>query len=153
MNESTLAAIKVERRSLAVAVFVGERLDYVEVRQLASGHEQAEASAVGFVNWIVSAFDIGSAALEQFRTPSMIRRAVIGRIVLEALRRSGVPLWQINKHALFDAFGIPAPKTRRELREVTMSIWPILKSRSAEAAILDAVALGLYVQTDRQFLH
>jgi hypothetical protein len=153
MNESRLAAIQVERRSLAAAIFVGDRLDYVQVRQLTSDHEQAEASAVGFANWIVAAFEVESAALEQFGPDSMTRRVQIRQAVLEALRQSGIPVWEIGKLELFDAFGVAPLKNRRELREVTSSLWPIFKNRRAEAAILDAVALGLYVQTDRRFFH
>src|SRR5436190_4861708 len=59
-----LLSIKVERRSIAVAVFIGQTLDFHDVRNLASQPEKAEASAIGFFNWVISNCEIESAALE-----------------------------------------------------------------------------------------
>jgi len=50
----TLAAFRVERRSIAAAIFNGTQLDYAHVKQLSSNHEKAENAAAGFVNWILA---------------------------------------------------------------------------------------------------
>ena len=64
MNHSRLASFKIERRSLAAAVFVGEQIDYTHVRQLSSDHAKAESSAVGFAQWIVTTFETQAATVD-----------------------------------------------------------------------------------------
>lgn len=143
-----LAAIKIERRSVAAAVFNGEHLDYTQVRQLSSSHEKAEASATGFVNWICGNFAIESAALESMPAASAIQRSVLTRSIITELRTSAITVWEVPKPQLLHAYGYPPPKARKELREAVHSIWPILND---DTGVLDAAALGLYVQTERLF--
>jgi hypothetical protein len=144
----SLAALKVERRSVAVAVFIGNQVEYHEVRQLSSVREKAEASAIGFLNWIAGNFEIESAALESMPARSDIQRAVLSRLVKEALWKSGVPVWEISKAELLAAYGHPGAKSRKELRKAVCSIWPVLEG---DPGVCDAAALGLYVQTERLF--
>ena len=84
-----LAAFRIDRRSVAAAIFIGAHLDYVEVRQLSSVHEKAEASALGFVNWIVRAFSVESAAVEKFQNGDEMLRAQLTRGVTQTLRDAG----------------------------------------------------------------
>ncbi|HEY2933118.1 MAG TPA: hypothetical protein VGK99_15355 [Acidobacteriota bacterium] len=147
-----LAAIKVERRSVATAVFVGDRLDYVQRRQLSSAPSKAEASAVGFVNWTVNTFEIHSVALEAV-TNGDVRRVQLTESILKMLRENGVPIWKLSKQDMFAAYGIPPLRTRRELWKVILSIWPILdRGEQGNDGILDAAALGLLVATERLLL-
>ena len=148
---SALAAIKVERRSVAVAVFSNRHLEYTQVRQLSSVPEKADATTAGFVNWILVTFDVATTALDQARNGSELRRVQLSEVVLATLRDAGVPVWEAPKRELFEAYGAPPLKTRKELREVVKSIWPILNGRNGDGGILDAVALGLYFQTERLF--
>jgi len=148
---SALAAIKIERRSVAVAVFTNRHLEYTQVRQLSSAADKADASAVGFVSWILATFDVTSAALEQIQDGEEIRRAQLNEVVRTTLRNVGIPMWEAPKQELFEAYGVPPLRTRKELRAVVASIWPILNGRNGDGGILDAVALGLYVQTERLF--
>jgi hypothetical protein len=150
LNPSKLVALKVERRSLAMAIFIDQRLDYTDVRQLSSSEEKADESAVGFLNWALSIFPIGSAALEVV-AGAEIRRARLNRAILDAFRGRGIPVWEITPEELLGAFGEPPLRARREVREVVLSIWPILDDRKEEPSILDAAALGLLVQTKRLF--
>jgi len=144
-----LAAFKIERRSIAVAVCQGERLDHTQTRQLSSVREKAERSAAGFVNWILSHLQIESAAVEFIESSSDIQRAVLSRVVVQTLRESGIPLWEIPKQELFAGYCHPRLRSRRELRGVISSIWPALEGGEG---VLDAAALGLYVQTERLFI-
>jgi len=150
LNPSKLVALNVERRSLAMAIFIDQRLDYTDARQLSSSEEKANESAVGFLNWALSIFPIGSAALEVI-AGAEIRRARLNRSILEAFRERGIPVWEITPEELLGAFGEPPLRGRREVRETVLSIWPILDGRKAESSILDAAALGLLVQTKRLF--
>lgn len=151
MSSPNLIAIKVERRTVAVAIFIGGHLDFTEIRQLSSNPDKAEASAMGFISWVFTAFQSQSAALERLAPKSTIRRAHISQAILRTLREQGVSVWDVAKQELFEAYGIPALKTRKELREVISSFWPILNGGERSEAVLDAAALGLYVQTERVF--
>src|SRR5207244_2816722 len=106
-----LLAIKIERRSIAAAVFVGDRLDYKEIRHLSSVSERAEASAIGFINWICESCNIESVALETMTNGNEIRRATLNRSVLGALRKTTVPIWEVSKRELLAAYGLPPLKS------------------------------------------
>jgi hypothetical protein len=147
-----LLAIRVERRAVAAAVFHGEHLDYTQVRQLSSSKEKAIASAVGFVNWLLASFAIESAALEAIPNGDEIQRQILSDAVHQILRERILPIWQIPKAQLFEACGHPPLRSRKELRNVITTIWPVLAGSNGKSFIQDAAALGLYVQTERLFI-
>ena len=153
MNHSRLASFKVERRSLAAAVFVGEQLDYTHARQLSSDHSKAESSALGFVQWIVTTFETQSATLEHLPGDIQARRAFLTAAIIRSMRKDGISVWEVPKQELLRAFGSPSLKTRKELREIVRDIWPVLPAQKGNGSTSDAVALGLYVQIQRQFDH
>lgn len=144
-----LLALKVERRTVAAACFYGTRLEFTESRELSSDPAKAVSSAIGFLNWICQVFDSDSAALET-EQDSEIRRAALHHAIVASLRQQSFSIRETPKFEILRTFGVPAPRTRREMREVIGSIWPILDS--GRPAVLDAAALGLYVQTERLFL-
>jgi len=146
-----MAAIKIERRSIAVAVFKGDQLDYTQVRQLASDERIAQASTAGFMSWLTQTFEIGSAAVEVQSKTQDNRRSVLTRTAIDTLRGFGIPIWEFSKHDLFDGFAVPRLKNRTQLRNVIKTIWPILDARNQDDGIFDAAALGLYVATERLF--
>lgn len=140
-----LCAIKLQRREVAAAVFSGLKLDFVQERHLSSDPAKAESSALGFINWVVSNLEADSAALERIVSSIPTRRVNLSRTALASLRAIPLPVWEVEKKDLLKRFALPAPKTRKEVRGIVSEIWPILNDRSD--AILDAVALGLAVQT------
>jgi len=150
---SKLVAFRLERRSVAAAVFLGTQLDYADVRQLSSIHEKAEASVTGFVNWMISSFGITSAAIEEFENGKEMLRSRLNRTIEETLRSAGASLYKVEKGHLLNSYGYPPLPGRRNVREVVTTIWPILDVRQISPAKLDAIALGLYVQTERLFQH
>ena len=151
MNHSRLAAFKVERRWLAAAVFLGEKLDYTQVRQLSSDAARAESSAVGFVQWVVTTFETESVALEQLPSGSLARRSTLTAAIIRSLRSDGISIREVSKADLLQAFGIPPLKTRKELRGIIYTFWPVLPAQRGNGSTQDAAALGLYVQIDRFF--
>lgn len=149
-----LLAIKVERRCIAVAVFVGPRLDFHDRRYLSSDPEKAEASAVGFIGWVIRNFDIQSAALEQAGDTGELRRGVLSRTVLSILRAELLPVWEIKRGELLAGFAHPSLRSRADLQNATQTIlWSMFNSDQPDRAEIDAAALGLYVQVERLFLH
>src|SRR5262249_41638042 len=102
-GQNRLVAIKVERRSIAVAVFIGMRLDYHDVRHLRAEPEKADASAISFLNWVLGEFEIGSATMEDLNG-SEIRRAGLNRTSPPALRDLTIPVWQVSKANLLAGY-------------------------------------------------
>ena len=143
-----LLALRIERRTIAVAVFIGTHLDFTQARELLSVPAKAEASTIGFLDWLSQAIPCDSAALE-LETRQESRREALNNCAETFLRNQGVSLWLIPKRELLPRFGLPAPESRAELRTIIRSIWPVLDPN--RKAILDATALGLYVQTERLF--
>lgn len=129
---------------MAAAVFIGRHLEDLHVRHLSSVPSRAQSSAVGFINWIMSNFPIESAALECTVNVKDIRRVLLTNTIHEAcIAPLPLSLWQFPKHKLFETFGYPALRSRKELRA----------DRRAVDQALDAAALGALVQTERLFLN
>jgi hypothetical protein len=152
MNLPTLIAIKIERRAIAAAIFQSSHLEYTQVRHLPSNARKAEESAAAFINWLCLTFEVQSAALERVSQSSEIQRSVLTSCIINTLRANGASVWDVSKPDLFDACGLPAVKSRAEVREIMQMIWPILNGTGTNRWVLDAVALGLFVETERLFI-
>src|SRR5579884_1221352 len=63
-RSDSLISIRVERRTIAVAIFEGEHLEFADARQLSSDREKASASAAGFIGWLLNRFTVESATVE-----------------------------------------------------------------------------------------
>jgi hypothetical protein len=149
-----LLAIKVERRGIAVAVFIGSKLDFHDVRSLSSQAEKAEDSAIGFLRWVISSFEIESATLERMTNGNEIRRAVLNQAILNMLRAGAIPVWEVSKRELLEGYGHPPLHTRVELRQAIQTIlWSMFNTDKPNYQELDAAAIGLHVQTERLFLN
>ncbi len=151
-GDTSLIAIRVERRTIAAAIFQGDHLEYTDARQLSSARDKALASTVGFINWMLARFPVESAAIESIPNGREFQRRVLYSTICQTLRDRFLPIWEIPKTALLESCGHPALKCRRQLREVAVSIWPILDGTRAEHPIEDAAALGLHVQIERLFM-
>lgn len=152
-DDVRLIAVKVERRSVAAAVFIGLHLEHTDIRHLSSQPKRAESSAVDFIQRIVSTFHVESAAIESVPTTKKIRRAALSTAIIEScLLSRELSLWPFLKTQLLRGFGYPALRSRKELREVILSMWPVLNDTPNLDQALDAVALGALVQVERLFL-
>jgi len=147
-SSGKLLALKIERRTVSAAGFCGTRLEFTDSRELSSVASKAIASSSGFLDWVCQVFDSDSVALEPEITGE-IRRAALHKAIVAIIRERGFSIRETPKAELIASFAVPAPRTRRELREIVCSIWPILDPD--RFGILDAAALGLYVQTERLF--
>jgi len=148
---NSLIAIRIDRRALAVAMFNGTHLVQCQTRHLSSRVGQANDSANAFVKWLVVQHSPQGVALERLEGPGEYRRLALTKMLIEALRPEGVPVFEVVKLELFDAFGCPPLSTRKTLREVVVTVWPVLAAREFNGLVQDAAALGLYVQTERLF--
>jgi len=151
-HAAALLSIRIERRTIGITVFHGERLEYVDSRQLSSDNEKAVASAAGFVRWILARFSIESAALEAIVNGHEIQRRALHDAIAAALRERMLPIWEIPRPVLLASFGHPPLRSRLELRGIATTIWPVLAGTNAKLFIQDAALLGLHVQTERLFI-
>jgi len=148
----SLISIRVERRAVAAAVFRGDHLEYADSRQLASAHDKALVSAVGFVNWMLARFPVDSAVLEAIPSGYEFQRRVLHDAICKTLRDSALPIWEIPKPVLLEACGYPALKSRQQLRSVATSIWPVIEGTHGKVFVQDAAILGLHAQIERHFI-
>jgi hypothetical protein len=146
-----LLALRVERRTIAVAVFAGTHLEGRRVLQLSSNPARAESSAASFIRSVLSQADCKSVAIETAPDQTDILRSVLHRAIVAQIRATSISLWEISKKTLLGALGYPPLRSRRELRDAALSIWPLPNLKRTQMCALDAFALGLFVQTERLF--
>jgi hypothetical protein len=151
-RQTSLIAIRVERRTVAVAIFHRGHLEYTDARQLSSTHDRALDSTMGFIAWILDRFPVDSAALDEIPNGHEFQRRVLHDAVCQDLRNRLLPIWEVPKSALLEGYGYPPLKARLELRQVATTIWPILAGTHAKVFMQDAAILGLHVQTERLFI-
>ncbi len=147
-----LLAIRVERRAIAGALFHGRHLEYTQVRQLSSNREKAVASAVGFITWMLETLVVDSIALEVIAHSQDVQRRTLSDAIAQLCRQRMLPIWEIPKQQIFEGCGYPALKSRKELRQLMATMWPVLTGGKGQVFIRDAIALGLYVQIERLFI-
>jgi hypothetical protein len=150
---SRVIALRIERRCVAGALLHGDHLEYTDLRQLSSDKAKAVSSALAFVNWLLDSFDVDSSAIELIPNGHEIQRQVLTDAIRQTLRDRMLPIWDVAKTALFEAFGESPLRSRREIREVITGMWPILAGSRGKLLIQDAVALGVYVQIERLFIN
>lgn len=97
-------------------------------------------------------FPAESAAIESIPNAHEFQRSLLHNAVNQTFRERSLPIWEIPKAALLEGCGYPALISRPQLRDVAISIWPILSGVHARLFIQDAAILGLHVQTERLFI-
>ena len=147
-----LAAIRIERRTIAVAILDGVRLKYPPmVRQLSSDPDKALGSAAMFISRLHDKCSFQTAALEALPEGCEAQRSQLTRMILTALGERGVGIWQVRKPDILAAFGHPPLRFRNQVREVVSAMWPDIDGGFGSPLIRDALALGLYCQVEHLF--
>lgn len=144
-----LAAIRIERRCIAVAIFSGQDLKYPPIaRQLVTDQNKALGSAAMFINNIRAKCAFSGAAIEQLTADCDAHRSQLTRIVLQVLAEQQVAVWQFPKTDIIAAFGEPPLRFRADVRDVMTAMWPEVNGGFGSPFIKDALALGLYCQAE-----
>lgn len=143
-----VAAIRIERRAVAVAIFNGYRLEYPPIaRQLSSDPNKALGSAAMFIDHIRDKCPFTNAALE-ILPDSDAQRSQLAKIVASVLTQWQVAIWRFAKPEVLAAFGHPPLRFRNQVREVISAMWPEVNGSFGSPLINDALALGLYCQVE-----
>jgi hypothetical protein len=148
---SRLAAIRIERRAVAVATLTGDHLKHADARQLSSSPNKALGSATGFVTRFLERFRCESAALEIIPDGHEVQRTLLHQAVLRVLSAQAIGIIEVPKADLMTAFSYPVSRFRSDLRKTISDIYPSLSEGPGCPWTYDAAALGLYVQTERLF--
>lgn len=153
MSDKSLLAVNIQRRAIALAYFRGLRLEFAEVRELASGEESATRNAEAFLRASLNRFDATTVALEEESGRIVdTRRARLRRHLLSLLRTEAISVWEHRTTEMLGAFGDPGAGTRKELRRTARVLWPEALPMDSPVAKIEAVALGYVVQTEREFM-
>jgi hypothetical protein len=142
-----MMAIRIERRAVAMALFGGTQLEGWRVRQLPSDSMRAEDSCVGFVRTVLDEHHCEGAVFE--RISGDAARVKLHDLAVGECRALGISVMEISKQTVIESFAHPAPTSRHEIREIVSQMWLVPKLKGGRDFILDAAALGLYVQTER----
>jgi hypothetical protein len=146
-----LAAIRVDRRAVGVAVFNNDHLMYAQARQLAASAGKAISSAVGFIERIMRQFEVKSVVVEAIPNGHERHRKALQQTIVGALSEDRIYPGEVPKAVLFEALAHPAVTSRKQLREIASQIWPILDEQSGAPWTHDAAMLGLYAQIEAMF--
>lgn len=151
-NRGRLAAIRIDRRVVAVAILDGEHLQFADARQLSSSPDKALASTISFITRrVVEKFQFESAALEVIPNGHEVQRRSLHQAAIRTLGAKGIGILELSKRELLAGFGWPPPRFRKDVRQIASDIYPVLDQESGGPWTHDAAALGLYVQTERLF--
>jgi hypothetical protein len=147
-----LAAIRIERRAVAVAILEGDHLAAPpQVRQLSSNTDKALNSAASFISRILQKYPLGTAALETIPCKTEVLRGDLMEIISRVLVEQSIGIWEVSKLDVLASFGHPRPRFRNQVRQVISTIWPGVNGSFGSPLIKDALALGLYCQVERLF--
>jgi hypothetical protein len=148
-SHATLIALRVSRGRIAAAVFTGLRLEYVQVRELASVGYKAHLSAITFVRGITDRYPGCTLAIEEHHAKGESRSAELTRVIVSSANDFKIPLSIHSQSALYEAYAEPACVSRAQFRDVVAGIFPALALRFRHRLVYDAVGLALYVQVWR----
>jgi hypothetical protein len=152
ISDRKLAAIRIERRAIAVAIFSGDHLAYSPlVRQLSSDGDKAASSSAIFIGQVLEKCPFETAALEVISWKGEVQRTQLDQIITRLLAEQGISIWQVPKKEILAAFRHPPLRFRRQVREIVSDIWPGVNGSFGGPLIKDALALGLYCQTEYLF--
>jgi len=147
-----LAAIRIERRAVAVAILDGEHLAAPpQVRQLSSNSDKALGSAPSFISRMLEKYPVARAALETVPHDTEVLRGDLMTIISRILIERGISIWEVSKLEVLASFGYPGPRFRNQVRKSISSIWPGVNGSFGSPLMKDALALGLYCQIENLF--
>jgi len=147
-----LAAIRIERRAVAIAILQDEHLAAPpQVRQLSSNSDKALGSAASFISRILEKYPLGTAALETIPRETEVLRGDLMEIISRVLVEQNIGISEVPKLDILASFGHPSPRFRNQVRRAIAAIWPGVNGSFGAPLIKDALALGLYCQIERLF--
>jgi hypothetical protein len=144
-----LAAVRIGRRTVAIAVFIGTHLEHSEVVRLSSDLNAALRRVPAIVQRVLDQFGITTVALESLTGQSERRTHKLQDALVQQLRNLALAVWPVSFTDLCKHSSLPPVRTRHALRQIALNLFPVLGGNSRGKLDCDAALLGLYVQTER----
>src|ERR1035438_6757573 len=122
-----LAAIRIERRAVAVVILSGDHLDSPpQVRQLSSDGDKALNSTVAFISRLLEKRPFTIAAMEVMPDRGEVQRTLLDQAITRALTESenGVSIWRVPKRDVLSAFGYPPLRFQNQARQAIERMFP-----------------------------
>ena len=118
-----LAAIRIERRAVAVVILEGEHLATPpQVRQLSSNSDKALGSAASFISRILEKYPLGTVALETIPCEAEVLRGDLMEIISRVLVEQAIGIWEVPKVDVLASFAHPRPRFRNQVRQVIRNL-------------------------------
>jgi hypothetical protein len=144
-----LAAVRIGRRTVAIAVFIGTHLEHSEVVRLSSDLNAALRRVPAIVQRVLDQFGVSTVTLESPLKQSEARTTKLQEALIQQLRNLATIVWPVSFADLCRHCSLPPVRTRHALREIAGNLFPVLGGNSRSKLDCDAALLGLYVQTER----
>lgn len=144
---SNLLAIKIRRRLVSAAVFIGHELEHLDYLHLCDEAEAVTESVARFLARIFEKFRPSTAAIGISLENQGERVKVLTELAENMLRSEIVSIWKVEDKDLLQSYALPKLKNKGELKDIVGSFWPHLEAD--DLAAFEAAALGFHVQTER----
>jgi hypothetical protein len=151
MTDHKLAALAVERRTVAVAFFRKSQIEDLIIWHLPADLSRALNSLTTFLNQVLERNSIEHFAFASPTDEASDRQKQLIAVCIERARAAGIPFVEVRDQDLFAAYSHPALERREQVRQVGRVIWPSLDSKTVVRSAIDAALLGLYTQIERLF--
>lgn len=143
-----LATFKVTGSAVALALFADRELEYVELRHLMVDVGRATNTLRSFLGWTLEILKPNDAVVSAAKGRDQKADRYMS-FIREFLNNCGLPVREVSVDDLLNNYAIPPVRTKAQLAKVALGIWPHLRGRGLQYPMLEAAAMGLYVQTDR----
>lgn len=145
---SKLLAIRIRRRSVAAAMFLGRHLEYLDILNLCNEPESVADAVARFLANIIENFRPEDVVLGISRAPQGERVKTLIKRAEMIVSSTGIPILKVEEKAVLESFAYPKLKNKKQLRPIVQSFWPHLGYH--QLAGFEAAALGLHLQVNRQ---
>src|SRR5882724_4884500 len=112
---SNLIAIKIRRRSVAVAVFSGQSLEYMDTLHLCNEPALVTDAVARFLARTLEHFKPANAAIGTNNARQGERVKSLLELTGNMLDSKGIPTWKVEDRVLLESYAIPKLKNRNQL--------------------------------------
>jgi hypothetical protein len=146
--KTRILSLRVNRRAIGAAILTTDGLALTDGRHLASGSTRAVAAAVRYVEHLLNGAHINAVIVDSPAPgPGSVTDDVVASLK-QVLSSAGLTPLMIGKADLLVAYGVPALRSRDELRAVVLDYWADLLSLKGRVTpyVIDAAAAALYAE-------